>query len=201
MWLGLQGVPDRPERHGPLPERRLHGAVQLGLPQLRRKVREQQLPRDLRPHRVHHGLSEAQRRQRSLQRDGVRTELSVQRASELQRDVHRCERRMQRDVSGGTETLLRHQHVHLRDWVLLGGRMPRRWGEHRTHLREQLLWHRVLFEQLHEVRERLLRSDLDRRPLRVVYHELRIHSVHTQVPRGLVCAMHGPRAMWYQPDL
>jgi hypothetical protein len=120
MRHDVQEVPRRSERHGDLPKRRMLCAVQRWISQLQREVREQQRPGDLWKCRMFDGLQDAvRRRQRDLQRHGMRSNLSEQRASALRGRLHRTDRSVRRQVSGGrTKILCGQRHMYLDGFLL-----------------------------------------------------------------------------------
>jgi hypothetical protein len=102
------------------------GAMQLCVPQLQRNVREQQCPGDLRSDRMHDAVSKAdRRRQRELQRHGMRSSLPDQRTPALRGRVHRTDCRLYREVPGRTKILRVQRHVHSNEFLLHIERLQR----------------------------------------------------------------------------
>jgi hypothetical protein len=105
LRIDLREVPAGSQRHADLSGRLLHGPLQLGLPQLRRCLREQQRPGDLWTHGMLHGLQGTHRRNRELQWHCLRPRVPRQPAAKLQWRVPRPERGLQRHLPDRSEVL------------------------------------------------------------------------------------------------
>lgn len=194
----MQEVSDRCQRHGDLPERDVLGSLQFRIPQLQRDVREQQRPRDVRPHRVYDRVPETHGRQRDLQRNRVRTGLPRQRTSALRGRLYRPDCGLCRQVSRRTKILCGQRLVY-RDQRLLYGQRLRRY--------DAILFGRAMRPVHHRFPMRHQQDLQQQQSVCLCGWHLRFQLRHLQwrhsllLDRWSVRPVHGCLAMRHQQDL